>query len=224
MRQQEPAATTRALELRTRRGVVYPPTTLTVEPGSVTALLGPARSGRTALLLTLAGRMRPTAGTARVCGRDLVRERRLVRASVGLGLVAGVNDLDDALSPADHVAERRLLGGWRRRRQVRDVLLRCDLGSVAHARVGDLDTLSRTKLGIALALVDAPALIAIDDLDHDLDLAEQAELAHLLRTIAKDGTTVLFTCVDERTAALADAVVRLRQPAPHEEVTADAVA
>jgi len=223
MRQEQHAVTARGLELRTRRGIVYPPTSLSIAPGSVTALLGPARSGRTALLLTLAGRMRPSAGSARVCGHDLPREPRLVRRAVGLGLVAGVNDLDDALSPADHVAERRLLGGWQQRGPARDVLLRCGLARVANVRVGDLDTLARTRLGIALALVGSPELVAIDDLDHDLELAEQAVLADLLHSIAEEGTTVVFTCVDERTAALADATVALGTGAAREEATIHAL-
>ena len=215
----------RGLELHTRRGQVYPPTSLDIAEGSVTALLGPARSGRTAMLLTLAGRMRPTSGAARVCGHDIGRDARRVRATVGLGLVASVNDLDDALTCAEHLIERALLSGGRLRIDVNAALETVGLTGTCDTRIGDLDTEGCMRLGIALALVGDPQLIAIDDVDHDLELHQQAAVVALLREVAQAGTTVFFTCVDERTAALADATIVL--PPAHvvtEEVLPDEVA
>jgi ABC-type multidrug transport system ATPase subunit len=214
----------RDLELHTNRGPVYPPTSFDVDPGTVTALLGPARSGRTALLLTIAGRMRPTGGSATACGHDVVREAHRVRASVGMSVVAGVNDLDDPLTPAQHLAEISLLRGARRIDRAA-LLGRVSLTGLENRPVGRLDTEQCMRLGIALALAGEPPMIVIDDLDHDLELSQQTSVVATLREIANAGTTVVFTCVDPRTARLADAVVTLPVAEPlHGEVQPHAVA
>ncbi len=219
------AVHSRGLELLTPRGCVYGPTSLDIGHGAVTALLGPARSGRTALLLTLAGRMRPSAGVVRVCGHDAVRESARVRAMVGLGLVAGVNDLDDALTVGQHLSERALFAGRRRRLSgASSPLALVGLDGAENSRVSDLDTDARARLGIALGLVGEPQVLAIDDIDHDLELAEQAAIVDLLRDVAACGPAVFFTCVDERTAALADVAITLPSMTVREEVCADAVA
>ena len=212
------------LGLATPRGVVYAPTSLDIAQGAVTALLGPARSGRTALLLTLAGRMRPSSGSARVLGHDVVRQGARVRSLVGLGLVAGVNDLDEALTAGQHFTERALFSRGGRPLDPADSLARAGLERAENTRVRDMDTASRARLGVALGLVGDPRVLAIDDIDHDLELAEQAAIVGLLRDIAGSGVAVFFTCVDERTAELADAVITLPPTAPEKEVRSDAVA
>ena len=215
----------RDLELHTARGPVYAPTSLDIEPGSVTALLGPARSGRTALLLTLAGRMRPSGGTATVACHDIVRGARKVRGDVGLGLISGVNDLDDPLTAEQHLRERALMRGGLRGFDREALLGRVGLKGLGGRPVSRLTTEQRMRLGIALALVGNPPIIAIDDLDHDVELEQQAAIVGTLREIAASDTTVVFTCVDVRTAALADAVVTL--PAAdqlHQEARIHAVA
>jgi ABC-2 type transport system ATP-binding protein len=213
----------RRLGLTTSRGPVYPAISLDIARGAVTALLGPARSGRTALLLTLAGRMRPSSGSARVCGHDVVRSGARVRKLVGLGLVAGVNDLDDALTAGQHLAERVLLSRGRRPVDSAYSLAFVGLAGAENTPVRDIDTAGRTRLGIALGLVGNPCVLAIDDIDHDLELAEQAAIISRLRDIAASGVAVLFTCVDERTAALADTVITLGVAAREEEVPSFAV-
>ena len=79
-------------------------------------------------------------------------------------------------------------------------------------------------LGVALALAGNPPLIVIDDLDHDLELAQQSGIVDLLREIAAAGASVIYTCVDERTARFADKTVVLPASANRAGVIADAVA
>jgi ABC-2 type transport system ATP-binding protein len=199
----------RDLELHTRRGEVYPPTSFDIEPGTVTAVLGPARSGRTALLLTISGRMRPTGGRATTAGHDVVREARKARSSVGLGVFGGLNDLDEPLTPEQHLAERRLMLRGRGRLDASALLRRVGLAGLGRRPVSRLTTEQCVRLGIALALIGEPPVIAIDDLDRDLEPDRQAAVIATLREIACEGTTVVFTCIDARTASLADATVTL---------------
>ncbi|MCW2730123.1 MAG: hypothetical protein JWR13_939 [Mycobacterium sp.] len=69
-------------------GPVYGPVDLEVARGGVTVLVGPAGSGRTALLMTIAGRMKPMRGSLEVLGQT--------RASAifGRSALAGVEEID----------------------------------------------------------------------------------------------------------------------------------
>lgn len=99
----------RGLGLRGPRGWAYRSVRVTAGPGSLVAVAGPSGSGRTSLLLTLTGRMRPTEGTALVGGLVLPRRMAAVRRVSALAHVPGVTDLDPALTVAEHLRERALL-------------------------------------------------------------------------------------------------------------------
>jgi len=199
---------TQRLRLSSRARTVYPALTFEVRPGALAAVLGASGTGKTSLLLTLAGRMRGWHGSATVCGHDLAREAARVRSRVGLALMPGVNDLAEALTPAQHVAEQ-LVFVPRSQRSGTDVLARVGLDAAANVQVKRLDAEQRMRLGIALALVRDIRVLVVDDLDRDLDAEERARVLALLRELAEDGLTVVFACVDEATAACADSVVRV---------------
>jgi ABC-type multidrug transport system ATPase subunit len=206
MKSTEPAIVASGLELSTRRGPVFGPVTFEAAPGSVTAVLGASGTGKTALLLTLGGRMRPSSGSARVFGFDVARDSPRVRRIAGLGLIAGVNELDEALTAEQHVTEQRLILG-RSRRTDRDVLARTGLADTRSLKVRDLSSEQRVRLGIALALVGDPRLVVADDLDRDLTAEQVESVGRLLRDIASDGVTVLTSCLDGDSARVADALL-----------------
>jgi len=224
-----PAIAVSDLGLVTRQGPVFSHLTFSADRDRVTALLGSTGSGKTALLLTLAGRMRATEGSGSVCGLDLKRDAARVRRTVGLGLVNGVNDLDEPLTAGQHAREVMLFRGARRDTP-QSVLARVGLAEDERTPVRDLDVEQRERLGIALGLVGGSEVLVVDDVDHDLDVPQQERVMALLRAIAADGVTVLVACIDERTARLADAFVRIDGPDPlphpittHEEII-DAIA
>ena len=163
--------------------------TFEADIGDLLVVEGPAQSGKTALLLTIAGRMKPQSGRLTVLGHSLPVQARAVRSAAGLGVVQGVNDLDDSLTVAQHIAERLIFQQpwWRTRvtPTVVDAYLRRanaelrQLGGRSflpgdHLRppalfgdrfVGDLAPLDRCVLGAVLALICDPQLLVIDDID-----------------------------------------------------------
>lgn len=209
MNDTRPAITADRVRLSASARQVYPPLTFEVLPGSLAALLGASGTGKTALLLTIAGRMRGWHGRVDVCGLDAARHSARVRALVGLSVMAGVNDLSESLTAQQHVAEQRAFVPSTKQSRNRDVLARVRLDSAADIPVRALDAEQRMRLGIALALVRDVQVLVVDDLDRDLDHEERARVLALLRELADDGLTIVFACVDENTATAADAIVAM---------------
>ncbi|MFF5231619.1 ATP-binding cassette domain-containing protein [Dactylosporangium sp. NPDC000521] len=164
----------RGLGARTRRGWVFRDVDLDVEAGERVTVTGPAGSGRTSLLLALAGCFRTSAGTVR---REGV---------VALAHVPGVHEPEPALTVAEHVEERRLLLGKRRSVAV-DLPL--DPGTLGR----DLDVLGRHLLGLTLAWAAGPAavVVVVDDVDSGLSAEERALLDEALDALTADGIAVI---------------------------------
>lgn len=210
------AVTAGGLGLRGPRGWAFRGVTFSGAPGALIAIEGPSGSGRTCLLLTLTGRMRPTEGEATTGGLRLPRRADAVRRIAALGPVPGVSELDPAFTVAEHLRERALLqrrfdGSPRallrpRRERVATARARIDAALEAaglapatlpkgeRTSVRDLERLEALRLSVALALMGRPRLLAVDDTDLKLSDAERAEAWELLRSLAADGTTVLAVC------------------------------
>ncbi|MHA6759283.1 ABC transporter ATP-binding protein [Streptacidiphilus sp. PAMC 29251] len=216
-----PAAATvtaEGLGLRGPRGWVYRGVELAAEPGSLTVIGGAAGSGRTSLLLTLSGRMKPSEGLAVVAGLRLPQQAAAVRRIAALGPVPGVNDLEGTLTVAEHLRERRLLHFSRRsqrhapRRTVEQALALAgltvdELPAGLRTPVRTLGPLQALRLSTALALLGSPRLLCVDDADDRLPAGDRDAAWAMLRGIADQGTTVLATATDG--SARADLVVAL---------------
>jgi ABC-type multidrug transport system ATPase subunit len=200
----------KGLGLLTSSGWVYRDVDLDVPPGSVALVSGPAGCGKTALLLTLAARMRPSAGALRLGDCDAVAQPQRARRLVGLGETAGVNELDATLTVGDQVkAELALHGERRSRADVASALAPVGLGLDARVKVGDLHAVDRLLLGVALALIGRPSLLVVDDLHEDLTPADHEMAMARLRELARGGLTVVAGSLDPSLAAHADVVLWL---------------
>nr|WP_202489547.1 ATP-binding cassette domain-containing protein [Streptomyces sp. SID8381] len=202
--------------MRGPRGWAFRDVDVDAAPGSLIAVEGPSGSGRTCLLLALTGRMKPTEGVAEVGGLKPPRHMSALRRISALANVAGVTDLEPALTVGEHLRERALLqrrfgaaprallrSRARRRAEAREAtqaaLTAAGLDVAAlpkgpRTAVRDLERLEELRLSIALALMSGPRLLAVDDADHKLSAAERAEVWELLGSLAASGITVLAVC------------------------------
>jgi ABC-type multidrug transport system ATPase subunit len=195
------------LGVRSRRGWVFRNVSFDLPGGALASIIGPAHSGRSALLLSIAGRMRPSEGGAHVGDVDVIADPAAARRAVGLGLFEGLNDLERDLTVVDHLRQERSL---HRGSVDIDALLRAaGLDVDPRTPVEELAPLERTRLGVALALAGSPAAIVVDDVDRDLGTGERLALWHTLNGIARRGTTVLSACIDHQVARVADFVLDL---------------
>ena len=186
------------LALTTGEGPVYTGVDLTARPGTLTVFRADSGGGRSALLLSLTGRMRPTTGSLYVDGFTLPRQARKVRRLSSLGLMDDVNALEERLRVREHLTEAVMLRNHPAPRGLVDQALDAadvpdiDRGSLTK----DLTMLERRRLGVALALIAEPRLLAVDDADGGLGPGHQAELWGTLARLAEEGITVVATCAD----------------------------
>ena len=200
----------RGLGLRTRAGWVYRDIDWDVPGGSLAVVTGPAGCGKTALLLTLAARMRAGQGTLTVAGLDAGRHAGAVRHRVGLGEFRGVNDLDETLGVGDHVmAELALHGKHWRGAHLGCVLEPLGLELDTRRKVRDLSAPDRLLLGAALGAISRPPVVIVDELDEDTTPDETQTVLEALRRLTRGGTTVIAGALDPALAAAADVSLAL---------------
>lgn len=206
-----PYISARGLAVKTYAGFAYRNVDVDVHKGELVAVRGRNGSGKTALLLTLAGRMKQTAGTLRIGEFELPRQRAKAERHVGLGLFRGLNDLQDSLTVVYALgAEFELYGRRPRREDVLDYLRDWGLADVANVRVKDLTSETLCALGIALAFVGEPEAVVVDDVENQLTMSQSEGLVQLLLDAARSRNAAIVVGVVERDlAAMADATVYL---------------
>lgn len=169
----KPVVVARGLTVSGPWGPVYGPVDLDVDEGGVTVLVCPAGTGRTALLMTLAGRMRPQRGTLSVFGAT--NPRRIF----GMTAIAGIDELDpvvESVTVRDAVTEQlRWNARWYRFvRRAREADLRAVCAPVfgdlplppLTEYVEELSELDRLLLRIALANTAQPPLLVVGNLHY----------------------------------------------------------
>jgi len=198
----EPAVRARQLQLDGRRGRIFGPVGLAIPAGSLNLVTGPAGSGKTSLLLTLVGRMRPNRGSdLEVLGRRLPAHAQSVqRRSSAVG-IHGLDDLDEEVTVAATVRERQAwLAPWYEIVRTRDdagVAAVCEpvFGDSPAPRarqlVHELDEADNLMLRIALAMLVRPQLLVVDDIDSLHDTDGRRRVWEALHGLADAGTTVI---------------------------------
>jgi ABC-2 type transport system ATP-binding protein len=167
---------------------------LTVRGGSVYGLLGPNGAGKTTAIRVLSTLLKPSSGTARVLGLDVVRDAAEVRQKVSLtGQYASVDE--DLTGHENLVLVSRLLGmTWGDARQRASELLAVfGLSEAAGRQVRTYSGGMRRRIDIAASLVTRPELLFLDEPTTGLDPRSRNQVWDLVRQIAADGTTVLLT-------------------------------
>jgi ABC-2 type transport system ATP-binding protein len=180
-----------------------------VPEGTVLGLLGPNGAGKTTTVRMMTTLSRPTSGTARVAGHDVLTEPDAVRRSMGLtGQSATVDEL---LTGRENLALISALYGLERataRRVGDDLLERFSLSEASDRVVKTYSGGMRRRLDLAVSLVATPPVLFLDEPTTGLDPRSRVELWEVLRELVRDGTTlVLTTQYLEEADQLADEIV-----------------
>jgi len=186
-----PPVATRGLVKRYGEIVAVDGVDLTVERGDVFGYLGPNGAGKTTSLRMLLGLIRPTAGDARLFGRD-----PLVDGAKALQGVAGFVEgprFYPYLSGRKNLELLADYDGDGARSRIDEVLEVVELRDRAKDRVGGYSHGMRQRLGIASALLRRPQLLLLDEPTTGLDPAGMRDMRDLVRRLAGEGITILLS-------------------------------
>jgi len=179
---------------------------LTIESGSLTALVGPTGCGKTTLLELIGGLQNPSRGRITVDGEDVVGPRR------DTILIFQQHNLFDWLTVRDNVAfglRNRGLSKREARRRANEQLEHVGLAAFVDRVPGELSGGMRQRVALARALVLAPRLLLMDEpfgsLDHQTRRIMQRYL--LARWRQSQATIVLVTHDLDEAMRLADRIV-----------------
>ncbi len=163
--------------------------------GEIFGFLGPNGGGKTTLFKILSTLVPCQAGTVRMLGRDLVREK--VEIQRRMGVVFQHPSVDDKLTVRENLQHHGHLYGMRGNRlreRSRQMLERLGLSDRAGDRVETLSGGLRRRTELAKALLHEPELLLLDEPSTGLDPGARREfndyLAHLRRN---DGVTIVLT-------------------------------
>ncbi|QII08010.1 daunorubicin resistance protein DrrA family ABC transporter ATP-binding protein [Rhodococcoides fascians A25f] len=167
---------------------------LTVDAGTVTALLGSNGAGKTTTVHILSTLVGPDGGSATVAGCDVVGNPDGVRAAIGLtGQFSAVDNLLTGEENLMLMARLRHLGPKRSKPRVADLLEQFDLVEAARKPLSTYSGGMRRRLDLAMTLVAPPRVIFLDEPTTGLDPRSRRTMWDIVRSLVADGTTVLLT-------------------------------
>ena len=166
------------------RGVSF-----SVAEGEIFGLLGPNGAGKTTTLECIVGLRRPDGGSIQLCGIDALQQPEAVKQIVGVALQSTF--LQDKITPREALG---LFGSFYNHRVSADQLLaRFSLHEKANAPFDSLSGGQKQRLAIALAFVNEPQVLFLDEPTTGLDPQSRRELHNAIGQMRQEGRTVLLT-------------------------------
>jgi ABC-2 type transport system ATP-binding protein len=165
-----------------------------VAEGEIYAFLGPNGAGKTTTVRMLTTLLRPTGGSARVAGHDVVDEAAQVRRAIGVALQEAA--LDPLMTGRELIRLQATLHGLpteEGRRRSDALLARVGLSQAADRRVGTYSGGMRRRLDLASALVHEPAVLFLDEPTTGLDPVSRKAIWKEVAALNDEGTTVFLT-------------------------------
>ena len=160
---------------------------ITVRENSIYGLLGPNGAGKSTTLKMITGMLRPTNGKVLFNGHDWTR-----KDLEQIGALIETPPLYDNLSAAENLEVRAKLLGVPKAR-IDEVLEIVDLQNTGRKKAGQFSMGMKQRLGIAIALLNNPKLLILDEPTNGLDPIGIQELRSLIRSFPSQGITVILS-------------------------------
>jgi putative ABC transport system ATP-binding protein len=197
------------------RVVALDDVTLSVEAGTMVAIMGPSGSGKSTLMNLLGLLDTPTAGSYRIGGEEVAglsdRERSRQRRE-RIGFIFQSFNLLPRKSALDNVSVPLMYAGVGRsdrQQRARALLEQLGLGDRLRHRPTELSGGQQQRVAIARALVNEPALILADEPTGNLDSQTGREVLALLGQLHEAGRTIVVVTHDRAVAEHAQRIVTL---------------
>ena len=168
------------------------PVSFQIATGSVCALLGPNGAGKSTVVKMLTGLLPPSGGNATICGHDCQSES--LRTAVGV--LPETLALFDALTIGEHLdLTGRIYGlsAGETRSRTAQLLRALRLVDGEHTFIHQCSYGMKKKTALAMALLPNPPALFLDEPFEGIDPITAVTIRTLLRTLARQGVTILLT-------------------------------
>ena len=189
---------------------------LTVHKGEFVAIVGQSGSGKSTLMNLLGCLDTPTDGAYILEGSDVstlsdqqlsaIRNRQIGFIFQGFNLIPSLTALENVELPLIY----RGVGREERRRAARESLERVGLSNRMRHRPAEMSGGQQQRVAIARAIAAHPPILLADEPTGNLDSASGADVMDILRSLNRDGHTVILITHDSGIAATIDRVVHIQ--------------
>ena len=180
-----------------------------VGKGEVLGFLGPNGAGKSTTMKTLCGFLTPTAGTASICGFDIVQNP--IEAKQHLGYLPEGAPAYADMTPRSYlgfIAGIRGLAGSARAERIEKTIELANIASVYDQPIETLSKGFKRRVGLAQALLDDPDVLVLDEPTDGLDPNQKHEVRKLIREMAPQKAIIISThLLEEVTAVCSRAII-----------------
>lgn len=182
--------------------------TLSVDKGEVLGFLGPNGAGKSTTMKMVTGFLEPTAGTATVCGFDVLDDPVSVKSSLGY-LPEGAPTYGDmtTLAYLGFIAQIRGFDGAEKRKRVDAAVAKVALEEVLHQKIETLSKGFKRRVGFAQSILHDPPVLIMDEPTDGLDPNQKRHVRALIREMAVDKAIVISTHILEEVEAVCSRAV-----------------
>jgi ABC-2 type transport system ATP-binding protein len=168
--------------------------TLAIPSGELFGLLGPNGAGKTTTINVLCGLLKPTSGSASVCGYDAVKESVKIKALIGVcpqetavyPYLSGIENID--LFGDLYTMDKKTLEA---RRSM--LLEKLGLAADAKRRAGKYSGGMKRRLSLLLALIHDPAVVFLDEPTVAMDPQSRHAVWDFIKNLKAQGKTIILT-------------------------------
>ena len=192
--------------------------TLSIDEGEYVALMGPSGSGKSTLMNTLGCLDRPTSGSYKLAGEEVISMSRDARARLRnhrigfvfqnfnlLSRTSAVENVELPLLYASHIPSRT------RRQRAVEMLEKVKLGGRLDHHPGQLSGGEQQRVALARALVNRPSILLADEPTGNLDSTTSREILEIFQALNEDeNITIILVTHDQEVGARAKRSLVLR--------------
>lgn len=190
----EPVLAIRDLHKRYGKITALDGVNLTVEKGQLIGLLGPNGAGKTTLVSIICGLRHADRGAVEVCGIDALANPQAARGHIGLApQELGIYPIDTVRQNLSLFGELSGLRGGHLRDQITAITEALTLSELMDRKAGELSGGQKRRLHTAIALLNEPSLILLDEATTGADVESRSALLQVVKELAKRGSSVLYS-------------------------------
>jgi ABC-2 type transport system ATP-binding protein len=185
----------RVFRINNEKTVAVDDINLQIEEGEIFGLLGPNGAGKTTTIRLLACLLKPTSGSARVCGYDISKEQMKIRALCGvLTENPGLYERLNAIEYLDFFGQLYDMPKSQREPKIEDILKMLGIWDQKDQLLGSFSKGMKQKINIARALIHGPRVLFLDEPTASLDPESAKVVRDYISELKEQEKRTIFIC------------------------------